>query len=151
MDNEINDTDIIWKTYVCNRMYKIIGSLLLTVELWLVLADVGWLYWYLVTYYTYRTTKLLGGYIGFTLSVRLSVVRPSVPRPSHVRPASHVRSVAPTILVESISYLHILSSNFRRFVACQVSCKMSKFEFFNSVRVNAKFTRTALKRRFWDA
>ena len=37
--------------------------------------------------YTPRTTKLLGGYIGFTRSVRLSV-RPSVPRPSHIRPAT---------------------------------------------------------------
>ena len=34
-----------------------------------------------------------------------------------VRPASRVRSVAPTVLVGSISYLHILSSNFRRCVA----------------------------------
>ena len=35
-----------------------------------------------------------------------------------VCPASSVRSVAPTVLVGSISYLHILSSNFRRCVAC---------------------------------
>ena len=47
------------------------------------------------------------GYIGFTPSVRLSV------RPSCVRPASRVRSVAPTVLVGSISYLYILSNNFR--------------------------------------
>ena len=40
-----------------------------------------------------------------------------------VRPASRVRSVMPTVLVGSISYLHILSSNFRRCVACNISCK----------------------------
>ena len=45
-----------------------------------------------------HTTKLLGGYIGFTPSVR----------PSRVRPASRVRSVASTVLVGSISYLYIL-------------------------------------------
>ena len=50
-------------------------------------------------------------------------------RPS-VRPASRVRSVAPTVLVGSISYLYILSSNFRRCVACKVSCKISKFGFW---------------------
>ena len=43
--------------------------------------------------------------------------------------ASRVRSVALTVLVGSISYLHILSSNFRRCVACKVSCKIPKFEF----------------------
>ena len=65
------------------------------------------------------TTKLLGG-----ISVSL---RPSV-RPS-VRPASRVRSVAPAVLVGSISYLYILSSNFRRCVVCKVLCKILKFEF----------------------
>ena len=61
-----------------------------------------------------------GGYIGFTQSVRTSV-----------RPASHVRSVAPTVLVGSISYLYLLSSSFRRCVPCKVSCNNSKFEFFH--------------------
>ena len=51
-------------------------------------------------------------YIGFTPSVH---------------PASRVRSVAPTALVGSISYLYILSSNFRRCVVYKVSCKISKF------------------------
>ena len=50
-------------------------------------------------------------------------------RPS-VRPASRVRSVAPTVLVGSISYLHILSSNFRRCVVCKFFGKISKFKFF---------------------
>ena len=51
--------------------------------------------------------------------------------PSDVRPASHdVRYVAPTVLVGSISYLHILSSNFRRRGVFQVFCKIAKFEFF---------------------
>ena len=59
-----------------------------------------------------------GGYIGFTPSVHPSVC-----------PASCVPSVAPTVLVGSILYLCILSSNFRRCVACKVSCKISKFAF----------------------
>ena len=46
-----------------------------------------------------------------------------------VCPASRVRFVGPTVLVGSISYLHILFSNFRRCVACKASCKISKFEF----------------------
>ena len=41
---------------------------------------------------------------------------------------NRVRSVSSTILVGSISYLHILSSNFRRCVACKVYCKVPKFE-----------------------
>ena len=45
-------------------------------------------------------------------------VRPST-RPS-VRPTSHVRFVAPTVLVGSFSYLYMLSSNFRRCVKCKV-------------------------------
>ena len=56
--------------------------------------------------------EVVGGYIGFTPSVHMSIcpsIRPSV-RPS-IRPASHVRSVVPTVLVGSISYLYILSSN----------------------------------------
>ena len=67
-----------------------------------------------LAHYTPCTTKLLGVY--WFHSVCLSV-----------RPASRVRSVAPTVLVGSISYLYILSSNFRRCVACKVSCKISKF------------------------
>ena len=50
-------------------------------------------------------------------SVRLSVCS-----------ASRVCSVAPTVLVWSISYLHTLPSNFRRCVACKVFCKILKFE-----------------------
>ena len=46
-----------------------------------------------------------------------------------VHPASRVHSVVPTVLVGSISYLYILSSNFRRCVACKVSCKILNFEF----------------------
>ena len=36
----------------------------------------------------------------------------------YVRPESPVRPGKPTVLVRSISYLYILSSNFRRCVAC---------------------------------
>ena len=49
-------------------------------------------------------------------------VRPSV-RSSVPHPVSAYSSVG------SISYLYILSNNFRRCVACKVSCKFSKFEF----------------------
>ena len=49
-------------------------------------------------------------------------------RPS-IRPASRVRSVAPTFLVGSTSYLYILSNNFRRCITCKVTCKIAKFEF----------------------
>ena len=56
--------------------------------------------------------EVVGGYIGFHPSVR---------------PVSRVYSVAPTVLVGSISYLHILSSNFRRSVACKVYCKIFLF------------------------
>ena len=48
----------------------------------------------------------------------------------HPSPASCVRSVAPTCLVGSISYLHILSSDFRRCVACKVSFKIWIFGNF---------------------
>ena len=47
-------------------------------------------------------------------------------------PASRVRSVAPTVLVGSISYLYILSSNFRRCVVCKVSCKICKIWIFGN-------------------
>ena len=53
------------------------------------------------------------------LSVRLSVCG-----------QNRVRSVSSTILNGSISYLHILSSNFRRCVACKARFKIRKFEFF---------------------
>ena len=44
---------------------------------------------------------------------------------------NRVRSVSSTILIGSISYLHILSSNFRRCVACKVRSKFKNFgEFF---------------------
>ena len=72
--------------------------------------------------YTLRTTK--GGYIGSV-------------RPSRVRPASHVRSVAPKVLVGSISYLYIVSSNFRRCVVYKGSCKISIFgNFFKFVTLS---------------
>ena len=91
-------------------------------------------------HYTPASKKLKVGYTGFTSSVRPSA-RPSV-RPS-VRPSkgycnisvcppvcgqNRVRSVSYTILVGSISYLHILSSNFRRYVACKGYCNIAKFK-----------------------
>ena len=56
------------------------------------------------------------------------LVRPSV-RPSvrlSVCGQNRVRSVSSTILVGSISYLHILSSNFRKCVTCKDCFKIIK-------------------------
>ena len=61
--------------------------------------------------------------VGILVSLRPSV-SPSFRLSVH--PASRVRSVAPTVLIGSISYLCILSSNFRRCVTCKVSCKIKK-------------------------
>ena len=83
-----------------------------------------------------HTTKLLGEE-GILVSLRPSVrpylilsIRPSVRQ--SVFPASRVRSVAPTVLLGSISYLYISSSNFRGCVACfwKFFCKISKFGIF---------------------
>ena len=63
-------------------------------------------------YFYTPTQRSCGGYIGFTPSVCQSIC-PSV------RPTSRVHSVVPTVLVGSIWYLHILSSNFRRCVMCK--------------------------------
>ena len=56
-------------------------------------------------------------------------VRPSV-RLS-VCGQNRVRSVSSTILIGSISYLHILLSNFRRCVACNARFNIQKFEICN--------------------
>ena len=56
------------------------------------------------------------------LSVRLSIC-PSVCG------QIGVRSVFSTILATSVSHLHILSSDFKRYVICKFVCKISKFEF----------------------
>ena len=63
------------------------------------------------------STKLKGRYTGFTLSVCLSVCS-SIHL--SVCGQNRVFSVSSTILVGSISYLHILSSNFRRCVVYKV-------------------------------
>ena len=70
----------------------------------------------------YASTKLKGGYTGFTSSVRLSVCR-------SVCGQNHIRSVSSTIIAGSISYLHIFSSNFSRCVVCIGYCKIPQFEF----------------------
>ena len=59
--------------------------------------------------------KLKRRYTGVTLSVRLSICG-----------QNHAHSLSSAILVGSIPYLHILSSNFRRCVACKV-CYASAF------------------------
>ena len=59
-------------------------------------------------------------------SVRLSICL-------SIRPTSRVCSVALTVLVGSISYLYILSSNFRRCVACKFVAKflnLNCWQFF---------------------
>ena len=58
-------------------------------------------------YYTPHTTKLLGGYIGFTLSVRPSV-----------RLASRVRSVASTVQDGFFPYLVQMINSMRGCVVC---------------------------------
>ena len=75
--------------------------------------------WDIISYFQYNTLALMSYYTpaqqSFFWVYWFHSVRSSV-RPS-IRPASRVRSVAPTGLVGSISYLYILSSNFRRCVA----------------------------------
>ena len=86
---------------------------------------VGLTYW--IVYFHFfippSSTKLKGGYTGFTLSVcpsvRLSICG-----------QNHVRSVSSTILIKSSSYLHILSSNFRRCVTCNNCWKIKHFKFW---------------------
>ena len=77
--------------------------------------DVIWLY------YTPRFNEVDRGVYWYHL-VRLSVCG-----------QNRVRSVSSTILIGSISYLHILSSNFRRCVACNVRFKIHFGEFFKFV------------------
>ena len=43
---------------------------------------------------------------------------------------NRVRSVSSTILIGSISYLHTLSSNFRKYVACNVCFKFKNLKFW---------------------
>ena len=79
------------------------------------------------------STKLKGGYTGFTLSVR-PLTRPDLHHVVGLFILREVRlcvcgqnrvcAVSSTILIGSISYLHILSSNFRRCVACTVCFKI---------------------------
>ena len=66
--------------------------------------------------YTPRLNEVERGLYWFHL-VRLSVCG-----------QNRVRSVSSTILIGSISYLHILSSNFRKCVACNVCFKIKKCE-----------------------
>ena len=54
-----------------------------------------------------------------------------------VHPASYVRSVAHTVLVGSISYLYILSSNFRR-------CRVLIFLQNNKILIFGKFLKFAI-------
>ena len=91
----------------------------------------SWLPWFcgekLILDYTPCFNEVEKGVYWFHL-VRLSVCKMSVCG------QNHVRSVSSTILVRSISYLHILSSNFTRCVACNGCFKSWNFgEFFKFV------------------
>ena len=67
--------------------------------------------------------KVDGGHTGFTQSVRPPVCVSVCRR-------NRVHSVSCTILARSISYLHILSTNFRRCATCWVcETKKPRFEF----------------------
>ena len=99
----------------------------------MIVSILWWVLWCCITFRSLKAACLnivippaqrscWGGGGGILVSLRPSSVRPSV------RPASRVRSVAPTVLVGSISYLYILSSNFRRCVACLLqNCKICIF------------------------
>ena len=81
-------------------------------------------------FYILRFNEVERGHTGFTTSVRLSVclsVRPSVC--TSVCGQNRVRSVYSTILAGSISYLHILSSNFRR-SHVEVVVKFQSYNFW---------------------
>ena len=67
--------------------------------------------------------KLKGGYTGFTLTVCPSASL-------SVCEQNSVRSVSSTILTGSISYLQILSSNFRRCVACKIFPTSKNLKFW---------------------
>ena len=69
-----------------------------------------------IYYYTPRFNEVERGVYWYHL-VRLSVCG-----------QNRVRSVSSTILIGSISYLHILSSNIRECVACNARFKIQKFE-----------------------
>ena len=81
-------------------------------------------------FYTPRFNEVDRGVYWYHL-VRLSVC-PSVHL--SVCGQNRVRSVSSTILIGSISYLHILSSNLRRCVTCNARFKIWNFvEFFKCV------------------
>ena len=77
-------------------------------------------YFFRIYFYTLRFNEVERGVYWYhlvRLSVRLSVCG-----------QNRVRSVSSTILIGSILYLHILSSNFRRCVACNARFEIKKFE-----------------------
>ena len=62
-------------------------------------------------------------------------LHPSVCLSVHPSAPHTVYTVVSTVLVRSISYLCILSSNFRRYVAYKVSCKILEFEFLGFLKI----------------
>ena len=67
-------------------------------------------------FYTPCFNKVERGYTGFALSFSGQ---------------NHVCSIASIILARSISYLHMLSSNFRRCVMCKVFMKLKNLKFLS--------------------
>ena len=53
----------------------------------------------------------------------------------YVRPAFCVRSVAPTVLVGSISFLYILSSNLKQYAECELQAKFQNLNFGNFLKL----------------
>ena len=83
------------------------------------------LLWVFSVFIPPASKKVERGYAVFTLSICLSV---------HVSICAQncVRSVSSTILVGSSSYLHILSSNFRRCVSCKVCFNIRRFQILQN-------------------
>ena len=73
------------------------------------------------------------GYTGSTMSIRPSIHL-------SVCGQNRVRSVSSTILAISISYLHILSSSFRRCVLC-IKCFFFVFFFFSKLKKKCDFSK----------
>ena len=106
-----------WSTYISLYLFD---SMALSKQQAIIWTNVDTVYWPIYAglhefIIPPASTKLKGGYTGFTLSVCGQ---------------NGVRSVSSTILIRSFLYLHILSSNFRRCVACNVCFKIKHLKFW---------------------
>ena len=85
----------------------------------------------ILCYYTPRFNEVKKWVYWFHLAVRLSVLL-------SICGQNRVRSVSSTILVRSISYLHILWSNFKRCITCKVCVniqKLKKLKFWQIISI----------------